>query len=746
MEQSKLLELLSSMSLEEKIAQLLQLTGNFFSTELNELVTGPMQEMGIDQTILYNTGSILNTLGAENLIKLQDQYLSKNRHKIPMLFMADVIYGFRTVFPIPLGLGCTWNPELAELSAKVAAKEAAVSGLHITFSPMVDLVRDPRWGRVMETTGEDSYLNSEFARALVRGFQGDLLNPQETLGACVKHFAGYGGAEGGRDYNTFEVSERTLREQYLPAYKAAIDEGCTMVMTSFNTVDSIPATGNKWLMRDLLRNEWGFKGVVISDHSAVSELIAHGYAQDGKEAAEKAIKAGVDIEMCTPHYIKNLKTLVEEKAVDVALVDEAVLRILELKNKLDLFENPYRGASAEKEKEVMLCEAHLKATREIASKSLVLLKNDNNVLPLSKKIKKVAIVGPYADEKAALGFWAVFGDRNATVTVKEGIVNKIGENQVVAYKGCEAVEDLGPILLELGRLMGIDNSKPTSDTSVEIAKSVKAAQDADVIILALGEHMAQSGEGSSRTKITLSETQLKLVDEIAALKKPTVALLFNGRPLEVKPILDKVDALLEVWYPGTEGGNAIADVLFGDVNPSGRLSMSFPHSVGQIPVHYNHFNTGRPIIDPNNVSRFHSHYSDAPNTALYPFGYGLSYTSFEYTDFQLNKASMTAKDEIEASVMITNTGSYVGEETVQFYLRDITGSVVRPVKELKGFEKVVLNPGESKKVTFKISEPILRFYTADMKYESEAGRFKVLVGRNSSDVIEAEFIYYETQN
>ncbi|MDW2879523.1 MULTISPECIES: glycoside hydrolase family 3 N-terminal domain-containing protein [Bacillaceae] len=709
---ANLQSLLQEMTLDEKIAQLMQLATPFFEGSKDEgQITGPLASMKVSEANIQNTGSVLGASGgAKEAISIQAAHLKKNRLRIPLLFMADVIHGYKTIFPVPLAIGCSWDLDGAQESAEIAAKEAAASGVHVTFAPMVDLVRDPRWGRVMESTGEDPFLNSEFARAFVRGFQGnDLKNNKEAVAACVKHFAAYGAAEGGRDYNTVNMSERQLRESYLPAYQAALDEGCEMVMTAFNTVDGIPATGNQALMRGLLRGEWQFDGVLISDWGAVKELIPHGVAEDEKEAALKAIQAGVDIEMMTSCYIDHLKELVLSGKVDEALIDEAVLRILNLKDKLGLFENPYRGADEALEKELVLSDGHRKASRELAAKSSVLLKN-NGVLPIQKD-KKLAVIGPFAQSGDILGPWSFLGSKEKAVQLYDGLKAKTDPSLLTTALGC-SIE---------------------SGTEEQINEALRTAEDADLIILALGEASEMSGEAGCRADIRLPEVQLELAAKVKLLGKPVVAVLFNGRPLDLHGIWDEADAILEAWYPGTEGGTAIADLLFGDKNPSGKLTMSFPYSAGQVPVYYNHFNTGRPKGAPDAQERYVSQYLDIPNEPLLPFGYGLSYTTFDYAEAKLSDAVLTPSKPISLSVQISNTGSYPGEEVVQLYIRDVSGEIVRPLKELKGFKKIALNPGEKAAVTFDITEEQLRYYHSDLSFKSDAGKFIAYVGTNSHD-------------
>ncbi|RED31674.1 beta-glucosidase BglX [Paenibacillus sp. VMFN-D1] len=716
MDNRQLTELLHQMTLEEKIAQLLQLTANFHEGGKSQ-ITGPLEEMGITESMVTASGSVLGLSGAQSVIDVQKSYLSKSRLGIPLMFMADVVHGFKTIFPIPLAIGCSWDTELAEKSAEIAARESAVAGIHVTFAPMVDLVRDPRWGRVMETTGEDPYLNSLFARAFVRGYQGGSLKEEpERLAACVKHFAAYGAPEGGRDYNTVNMSERNLREQYLPAYKAALEEGCEMVMTSFNTVDGIPATGNEKLMRGILRDEWGFDGVLISDWASIREMIAHGAAEDDCEAAYRAIRAGVDIEMMTPCYVQHLPGLIESGRVDEALVDEAVLRILRLKDKLGLFDNPLRGADPEREREVLFCQEHRNVSYELAAKSSVLLKNEGGLLPLAPG-KKVALIGPFAQSDDILGWWSCVGVKEDAVKLGTALQERLAEGQLVIAEGSGFVS--------------VEQS--------QIDAAIAAAQDADVIVLALGEDSAMSGEGGSRTNIRLPEAQLELVRQLKKVGKPMAAVIFNGRPLDLHGIIDEADAVLEAWFPGSEGGAAIADILIGRVNPSARLTMSFPHSVGQIPVYYNHYNTGRPMNPDKTEERYVSKYIDSPNDPLLPFGYGLSYTTFEYGELKLSGNEITANQPLQVSVNVTNTGDRAGIETVQLYIRDVAGEVVRPMRELKGFVRLELAPGESADAVFTITEEQLRYHHSDLTQASDPGTFQVFVGPNSRDTLVESF-------
>ncbi|MBH5318383.1 glycoside hydrolase family 3 C-terminal domain-containing protein [Paenibacillus sp. GSMTC-2017] len=712
-------ELISQMTLDEKVAQLIQLAVPFYEGAVGEgQITGPMDSLGIKEETVHNSGSVLGIAGAQEVINVQRTHLKHNRHGIPLLMMADIVHGFKTIFPVPLAIGCSWDMELAEKSAEIAAKEAAVSGVHVTFAPMVDLVRDPRWGRVVESTGEDPFLNAEFSKAFVRGFQGkDLPNEMDRVAACVKHFAAYGAAEAGRDYNTVDLSDRQMREFYLPAYKAALDEGCEMVMTSFNTVDGIPATGNSKLMRKLLREEWGFNGILISDWGAVRELIAHGIAADESEAALKSIKAGVDIEMMTACYVKHLSELVENKEVDEALIDEAVLRILQLKEKLGLFENPYRAADPEREKEIVFCEAHQEVAKDLAIKSCVLLKNEG-VLPL-KRDRKIALIGPFATNNDVLGPWSWTGAKEDAVTLADGMSNKLnGQAELLIAEGC-----------------GIE-----TETKEQWQAALTAANDAEIIVLALGEHSDMNGEAACRADIKLPHVQLELVRKLKVLGKPIVVVLFNGRPLDLHGVYEEADAILEAWYPGSQAGSAVAELLFGDANPSGRLVMSFPYSVGQIPVYYNAYNTGRPQGAPDAQVRYVSQYLDIPNEPLLPFGFGLSYSDFEYGEAQLSSDVITVTDPIKLTVSLTNKGSVAGVETVQFYVRDMSGEVVRPVKELKDFRKVLLQPGESTEIEFVLTEEQLRYYHSDLTHESDAGAFVAFVGPNSKMNAQLPFV------
>lgn len=736
MKQTDLEKLLADMSLKEKVDQMLQLSGAFYLGDENSVLTGPANDMGIGKEDLEMAGSILGAAGADTMKKLQDDYMAKQPHHIPMLFMMDVIHGMKTIFPAPLAQGATFDPELSGECASAAAKEASAAGLHVTFSPMVDLVRDARWGRVVESTGEDPYLNSRFSEAIVKGFQGDDLKTPGKVASCIKHFAGYGGAVAGRDYNTVELSEHTFREFYLPAYKAGIDAGAAMVMTSFNTINGVPASTNKWLMRDILRGEMGFDGVLISDFAAILETVAHRSSKDAADAAKKALEAGVDIDMMTSVYAANLCRLVEEGEVDEHLIDECCLRILELKNKLGLFENPYKDADETKEKEVILCKEHRALAREAARKSFVLLKNEEKILPLGKE-KKIAWVGPYVHSRNLMGAWSFIGDAKDVTNLEEAVKAQADTTNMSFHAG-------SPMLGSDIRLEGFGEAMEQSHTPEEeeamLLEAVNAAKEAEVVVLAIGEDRLQSGEATSNANIRIPEIQQRLLERVSEVNENVVVVLFNGRPLDLRDVVSKAKAVLEVWMPGTEGANAIADVVFGAYAPSGKLTMSFPYSVGQVPVHYNEYSTGRPHVPGKDKDRFRSKYLDIPNAPLFPFGYGLGYTSFAISDVKLDKAELGMEDEIKASVTVKNTGDTKGTETVQLYIHDVAASVVRPVKELKDFCKVTLQPGEETEVIFKITEEELRFLTENERVESENGAFEVFIGSDSTTENKAEFV------
>lgn len=719
MQQNQLEQLLSQMTLDEKIGQLTQVTGDFFSDKAEER-TGPMSQLGLGDEELSNVGTVLGVTGAAECRRIQTEYMKRNRLHIPTLFMGDVIHGCRTIFPIPLALGSSWNEDAARKMAEVSAREASAAGIDVTFSPMVDLVRDPRWGRVLESTGEDPLLNGRLAAAMVKGYQGGddaegLGERTDHVAACVKHFAAYGAAMGGRDYNTVDMSERVLHDMYLPGYKAALDAGAAMVMTSFNTVDGIPSTGNKHLMRDILREEMGFDGVLISDFGAVKELIAHGVAADETEAAKLSIEAGTDIEMMTICYMRHLREIVENGSVDEALIDEAVMRILKLKNDLGLFENPYRGVDEETESKVTLCDAHRQSAREIAGESIVLLRNERKTLPLDEG-GHVALAGPFAASHDILGTWSWKGVCEESVTLRD------------ALREADGSEGWLSVAQHTGNPLDVDEAA--------VAEAVELAKRSDVIVLALGEPQEWGGEAASRSNISLPKTQIDLyhaVRDAAGDHCRVVVVLFNSRPLVLSDIAD-ADAIVEAWFPGTEGGHAVADILLGGVNPSARLSMSFPVNVGQIPVFYNCENTGRPFNPETPDEKYQSKYLDVSNDPAYPFGYGLSYSEFSYGPVAVSSNEFAAGKPLEASVEVANVSDVDGLETVQLYVRDIAARVSRPIRQLKDFKRVRIAAGETVTVRFTLDEADVRYVHPDLTEASDPGEFDVWIAPNSRDL------------
>lgn len=702
---------LSLMTLEDKIGQLNQLSYG--------IGWGPTVKVSVPDEYKQlirqgKVGSFLNAVGAEFTYELQKIAVTESKLKIPLIFGLDVIHGFKTIFPVPIGEAATWQPEIVEMSAHYQALEAASAGIHWTFSPMVDIARDPRWGRIMEGSGEDTYLGSLMAAARVRGYQENLSDL--NIIACAKHYAGYGGAEGGRDYNTVDMSERTFRDVYLPPFKSAVDAGVHTLMASFNEIGGIPSSGNKYLLTDILRDEWGFKGFVVSDWNSIGEMINHGFASDLKQAGQISLTAGVDMDMESRSYITHLKELVDEDKVDEDLIDESVKRILRIKFLLGLFDDPFRYCNKEREKKNIMTEEIRIASLEVAKRSIVLLKNDKNILPLKKNYKKIAVIGPLANSKEhPLGGWSALGLPEDVTTIVEGFKKYVDNKTEILYsEGCK-----------------IDD-KSTNN----FKDALKNAKKSDVIILCLGESREMSGEACSRSTLDLPGVQEGLAKELFKTGKPIVVVLMNGRPLSINWLNENVSAIVEAWFPGVTAGDAVAKVLFGDYNPSGKLPVTFPRTVGQVPIYYNHKNTGRPG---NPDKHFTSKYIDLPLTPLYPFGYGLSYTSFKLDEFKLSSNKISDEDSLMVSVLVKNTGNYDGEEVVQLYIQDLVGSVTRPVKELKGFKKIMLKRGEEKTIQFAISEKDLRFTAADMKFKSEPGMFKVFMGTNSVDVLESQF-------
>lgn len=701
--------ILKLMTLDEKIGQL-----NQYSSK--EEVTGPESDKSnlVQEIKAGKVGSMLNVRGADRTRRTQELAL-QSRLKIPMLFGQDVIHGYKVTFPIPLAEVASWDLQAIELGSRVAAIEAAAAGIHWTFAPMVDLSRDPRWGRVMEGAGEDTYLGSLVAKARVKGFQGKGLGNTDAVMACAKHFAAYGAAVGGRDYNSVDMSERTLWEWYLPPFKAAAEAGAATFMNSFNDLNGVPATGNAYLQRDILKGKWKYTGFVVSDWGSIGEMVNHGFVKDKYEAALSAITAGSDMDMESRSYTANLAKLVKEGKVQVALIDDAVKRILRKKFELGLFDDPFRFSNTQRETEMVGNAQHRAIAKDMAKKSIVLLKNNNSLLPLSKTTKTIAVVGPLVkSEDDMLGFWSVgWPDNSDVVSQWEGLQNKVGNNSKLVYaKGCEV-----------------------SDTSrAGFAEAIAAAQSADVVIVSVGERREMSGEAKSRANIHLPGVQEELIQALHATGKPLVVLVNAGRPLVFNWTADNVPAIVYTWWLGSEAGNAIADVLFGDYNPSGKLPMTFPRTEGQIPIYYNYLNTGRPAPDDDKPSNYRSGYIDLQKSPKFAFGHGLSYTTFDYSDLQLSKTTISTNDSIVVTFKLTNSGKYAGEEVVQLYLRDEVASVVRPVKELKDFTKLLLQPGESKTVRFVINKEKLSFYNPQLKWGAEPGSFNLMIGSASNDI------------
>lgn len=713
MKKEELEKLVSDMSLEEKALQLTQYPAHMLNGDTDAVITGICNSDKAEDNSLWLTGTTLNAPDGERIKSLRKARLERGISD-PFLFMLDVIHGYRTIYPVPLAMACTFNSELIEECAYLAATEAKYDGVDATFSPMVDLSRDARWGRVMESAGEDPYLGGEVGKAFIRGYH------RGGIACCVKHFAGYGASEAGRDYNTTDISERNLREYYLRAYRACLDEKPEMFMSSFNLLNGKPLLGHREIMQDMLRGEWGFDGVVISDFGAVNEMRVHGYCATEKECARIAIDSGLDIEMCSLAYAKHLPELVREGVVEEDKVNKAVLRVLEMKNNLGMYENPDRYTDLQKRESLIFSAEARSMVRRAAEESCVLLKN-NGILPL-KEEAKIALIGPFADEHEIIGAWKAKGRCEESVTVKEGVENLLGR-QVECARGC--------------------SWKLFEDDESEIQSAVRIAEQSDCIIACVGEHMYYSGEAHSRADIRIPEMQRKLIAELHKLNKPLVLVVFGGRPLALSEVENLADAILYVWQPGTEGGNAIANLLYGRANPCGKTAISFPRSTGQCPIYYNHFNTGRPKREDKPAvlggSQYCSGYDDEYNSPLYPFGYGLSYTQFEYSDLKLSDVKMERSGKITASVKVKNVGDREGYETVQWYLHDEFASVVRPVKELKGYERVCLKAGEERLVCFEITEEKLKFYTDGGKFAAETGSFELYAGGNSCDCLKCAF-------
>lgn len=724
-------QLMKKMTLEEKIGQLnLPVTG--------EITTGQAKSSDVAKRIRNGeVGGLFNLKGVERIREVQRQAVEESRLGIPLLFGMDVIHGYETIFPIPLGLSCTWDMKAIEESARIAAVEASADGISWTFSPMVDISRDPRWGRVSEGNGEDPFLGAAIARAMIRGYQGKDMSRNDEIMACVKHFALYGASEAGRDYNTVDMSRQRMFNEYMLPYQAAVEAGVGSVMASFNEVDGVPATGSKWLMTDVLRKQWGFDGFVVTDYTGINEMIDHGMG-DQQTVAALALNAGVDMDMVSDAFSGTLKKSVEEGKVSAAAIDAACRRILEAKYKLGLFDDPYKYCDVNRPKKQIFTKEHRAIARKTASESFVLLKNEG-VLPLSKK-GTIAVVGPLANTRSNMpGTWSVAAVLDNAPSLVEGLREVVGDRaKVVTAKGSNLIGDADyeKRATMFGRELHRDNR---TDREL-LDEALKVAAGADVIVAALGESSEMSGESSSRTNLEMPDVQRVLLQELLKTGKPVVLVLFTGRPLVLTWEEEHVPAILNVWFGGSEAAYAISDVLFGDVNPSGKLTATFPQNVGQIPLFYNHKNTGRPLQEGRWFEKFRSNYLDVSNEPLYPFGYGLSYTTFAYSDIHLSSTEMSADGELTATVTVTNTGSRDGAEVVQLYIRDLVGSVTRPVKELKGFEKIFLKAGESRKVSFSITPELLKFYNYDLQFVCEPGDFDVMIGGNSRDVKKARFL------
>lgn len=717
-------QLMAKMTLDEKIGQLNLVTSG-------RALTGSVVNKGVEEGIKKGEiGGIFGVYGTDYIGKAQELAVKNSRLHIPLIFGLDVIHGHRTIFPIPLGMSATWDMGLIERSAKIAASEATGEGINWVFSPMVDIARDPRWGRISEGSGEDPYLGSMIAKAMVRGYQGTNMKNSDAVMACVKHFALYGGAEAGREYNTVDMSLIKMYQDYLPPYKAAADAGAGSFMSSFNTINGVPATANQWLLTDVLRKQWGFKGFVVSDYTAVNELSAHGLG-DLQQVSALALKAGLDMDMVGEGFLKTLKKSLKEKKVTQQEIDQACRRVLEAKYKLGLFDNPYKSINSEVEAKTELTDANRVAAREVAEHSFVLLKNKGQQLPL-KKSGTIALIGPLADNHSEmLGTWVIAGDPKKSVSVIDGVKKAAGSGVNVLYaRGSNITDD--SLLNARAWFFGMKQERDNRPAQQMIDEAVETANKADVVVAVVGESANMSGESASRSDISIPETQKELLKALFKTGKPIVLVLFNGRPLALTWEDQHANAILDVWAPGTEAGNAIADVLFGNYNPSGKITATFPKNVGQVPIYYNHKNTGRPFED-KGPAKFKSDYIDVSNAPLYPFGYGLSYTTFKYSDVKLSKTHLKGNETLKATVTVSNTGNMDGEEVVQLYISDPVASISRSVKELKHFKKISLKAGEQKEVSFDITTNDLKFYNTKLNFDWEPGEFIVQIGTNSSD-------------
>lgn len=721
--------LMKKMTLEEKIGQL-NLPGS------GDIVTGQASNSDIAKKIKDGAvGGLFNIKSVAKIRDVQKVAVEQSRLKIPMIFGMDVIHGYQTTFPIPLALSCTWDMDLIEQSARIAATEASADGINWTFSPMVDIARDARWGRIAEGSGEDPFLGSAIAKAMVKGYQGNDLKQENTIMACVKHYALYGAAEAGRDYNTTDMSRVRMFNDYMPPYKAAIDAGAGSVMASFNEVDAVPATGNRYLMTDVLRNQWGFKGFVVTDYTGINEMTDHGMG-NLQAVSALALKAGIHMDMVGEGFLTTLKKSLQEGKVTLKEIEDACRLVLEAKYKLGLFDDPFRYCDEERAKRDIYTVENIEVARKIAGESFVLLKNQDNTLPL-KKAGTIALIGPLADSKENMpGTWSVATDLNTAVSVRTGLQNALGNNAKLLYaKGSNLMHDSAYEVR--ATMFGRSLNRDSRTASQLLNEALAVAAQADVIVAALGEASEMSGESSSRSDIGIPDAQKELLAALLSTGKPVVLLLFAGRPMTIKWESEQVPAILNVWFGGSEAGNAIADVLFGDVNPSGKLTTTFPQHVGQVPIYYAQKNTGRPLGAGKWFEKFRSNYMDVSNDPLYTFGYGLSYTSFRYSDISLSSKTLKGNQQLTATVSITNTGKTTGKEVVQLYIRDLVGSITRPVKELKGFKKITLNAGETKTVSFPITTELLKFYNGNLKYDWEPGDFEIMIGTSSADVKKA---------
>ena len=719
-------DLMSKMTLQEKIGQLnLPSAGDF--------TTGQAKSSDIGQKIKEGkVGGLFNIKGVDKIREVQRVAVEESRLKIPMLFGMDVIHGYESTFPIPLGLASSWDMDLIQQSARVAAHEATADGINWTFSPMVDISRDPRWGRISEGSGEDPYLGSQIAKAMVSGYQGNDLSANNTMLACVKHFALYGAPEGGRDYNTVDMSRVAMYNVYFPPFKAAVDAGVSSIMASFNELEGVPATGNRWLQTEVLRNEWGFKGLNVSDYTGISEMIMHGIG-DLQTASALAMHAGIDMDMVSEGFLTTLEKSLKEGKITHSEIDQASRRILEAKYRLGLFADPYKYCNSDRAKKEVYSAENRNFARKVSSNSMVLLKNDNQLLPLAAK-GKIAVIGPLADNPENMpGTWSVASKHTDAVSLLKGLKETIGSQAEFLFaKGANF--DYDPEYENKITMFGKKAYRDERPKEQIMKEALEVANRADVIIAALGEASESSGEASSMVNLELRKSQKDLLRELKKTGKPIVLVLFNGRPMVINEENDLADAILNVWFPGSEAGYAISDVLFGKVNPSAKLPVTFPRSVGQIPIYYNHKNTGRPLTDDNTWEKFRTAYLDSPNTPLFPFGYGLSYTTFNYSDISVSSKNLQGNHKLTASVTLKNTGKFDGAEVVQLYIRDVVGTNTRPLKELKGFQKVILKAGESRTVSFGISPEDLKFYNNELKYDWESGDFDIMIGGNSQDV------------